>query len=234
MRTMNLLRRLRSIVRDDRGFGLADALIGSIVNAFSVALIGGSIMVFITLQTGFTVTARNVAEAGNADSMWRSDAQLANSVSSPDADTVSFVIPAPGGACRLSTWTLSSVDGKTRLVDTNTTYQSLNTDTGTPTCAGAVQGGPVSIVVLTDAGPQAGFSFTNISGRDETLTPTPTLSTSQTRPEQTSAADWDSTVVGKAVLTAKPGGGVPLRTAAVTTAIWRIGTTPSAPTTQVN
>lgn len=234
MRAGRLLRTLGPIILDDRGFGLADALIGSIVNAFSVALVGASIMVFITLQTGFAVTAENVTEAGNADAMWRSDAQLANSVSSADPDAVSFVIPAPNSTCRLSTWTLSSVDGKTRLTDTNTTYQSLNTTTGTPTCSGAVQGQPVSLVVLADAGDAAGFSFTNISGRDETLTATPTLSTSQTRPDQAFAADWDSTVVGKAVLTAQPGGAAPLRTAAVTTAIWRIGTTPSAPTTQVN
>lgn len=189
---------MRAFFRDERGFTVVDAVVGTIVSAVLLALISSAMISFLTAQSGIVAASGRTSAVAIADIAWRRDVQSAVSTQNPSTTHVEFVAPEAGDdECRLATWTVVPSGSAFTVTVTNQMYSSL---VGTQ-CAGSA-GASSTRTVITDAGSDAAFSYTNLGGRQLSFVDSLPVLGNGAQPATVTDSAWASELVGTATLTA--------------------------------
>ena len=195
-RRNGIFRRLR---HDESGMSLPEVLISVLINGAALVTISAAIVTFTVVQQSYAFTASNANQTLVTETQWRGDVQSATKISPVDSTSVVISSALPGGACQADTWAGVAVADKTELHFQSATFTTPPAADGS--CNGT--GTNSSRTVITDAGPNIIFTYTNKVGRGITFSGgTATLDPNAVQPSNVSASDWLDTRINRAVLSA--------------------------------
>ena len=217
----------------DAGVAMIDAIVGTLLSAVLLALVGTAAYVFIASQAGLAAASNRASELAVADIAWRLDVKSAIAIGNASGTHIEFTVPQPDGTCRVTAWDAATDAGRTAVTAADTVYAAVLGSA----CTGEAQLRPAH-TVIGDAGTDAAFEFTNPGGRGLSFVNGTATLAPGAAPTGVPETDWESGLVGKTTLTASIGGAahgrIPVRISQIAASLLRYGGTSPIPGTQVS
>jgi hypothetical protein len=192
--------RLRTLLRNERGNVMVSNLVGAFVMTVVAGAIATSIAGLLLFQTSIGQKTGTTKSLSMVDAVFRSDVLWASEISTTTAKSVQMTVPGRDGKCKVSSWAIDTVDGKTELNITVVSYPAFDATVNPIRCSGTGSA-PSTQTLATDLSGDTAFNYTNTGGRPVSYTAgAPELQGPADAPTGTSAKSWASTSLGAIAL----------------------------------
>lgn len=192
-------RKTKALLKSEAG----NTLIANMVGSLTMIVVAGAIAVGIVGLLNFQLAIKDrtavTKEISLADSVFRSDVLAASAISAVDQHRVELTSPGRNGLCKVSTWAVEPVGGKTAVTATVVSYPGMDTSVNPVRCSGTGSAPTIQILVA-DAGAAAGLTYANAAGRSMTFAAGASTLDSAAAPSGTDTRLWNSTEAGAVTL----------------------------------
>jgi hypothetical protein len=156
--------RITRALNNEAGNAMMSNLVGAVVMLGESGAVATGIAGMLTLQG--EVNGRNAVtkEISLVDSVLRADILWASVITATDDSTVAMTTPGRDGRCKVNTWQIRAVDGKTVVDSTVVNYTGIDAAVNPVRCTGTASS-PTTQTLIADASPSSAFSSTNPGGR---------------------------------------------------------------------